>query len=53
MSVAMSGTAEDTSATPYSIQTQQLLIPRLAACVYRKLKLGRSGGEVRQGRRVI
>ena len=23
------------------------------ACVYRKLKPGRSGGEVRQGRRVI
>jgi high affinity Mn2+ porin len=29
MSVAMSGTAEDTGATP--IQTQQLLVPRLAA----------------------
>jgi hypothetical protein len=32
---------------------QNVRIKPASTCVYRKLKLGRSGGEVRQGRRVI
>ena len=36
-----------------NIPVGRLLLLPIVPCVYRKLKLGRSGGEVRQGWRVI
>jgi hypothetical protein len=38
---------------PATVDGEAAIEEALSACVYRKLKLGRSGGEVRRGWRVI